>query len=96
MGLRAAATYLLAAPATGTPPHSVGGTVLVLRADLRDFALRDYHRWWAFLSETLLPLYVVRPVRPMCRLPGRAEQGLSSRKWIVCSGCASDAGAGSM
>ena len=60
----AAATYLLAAPATGTPPHSVGGSVLVLRADRRDFALREYQRWWAFLSGTLLPLYVVRTVRP--------------------------------
>jgi hypothetical protein len=73
----------------------VGGTVLVLRADLRDFALRDYHRWWAFLSETLLPLYVVRPVRPLRRRPGRAEQGLTPRKWRgSLSGCASDAGAG--
>lgn len=64
----AAATYLLAAPATGTPPYSVGGSVLVLRADWRDFPLREYQRWWAFLSGTLLPLYVVRTVRPsVCR-----------------------------
>ncbi|KAK9825896.1 hypothetical protein WJX81_002867 [Elliptochloris bilobata] len=55
-----AATYLLAAPATGTPPHSVGGSVLVLRADGGDFPLREYQRWWAFLSGTLVPLYVVR------------------------------------
>ena len=38
--------------------------MLVLRADGRDFPLREYQRWWAFLSGTLLPLYVVRTVRP--------------------------------
>lgn len=59
----AAATYLMAAPATGTPPHSVGGTALVLRTDLRDFPLPEYQRWWEFLSGTLLPLYVIRSVR---------------------------------
>lgn len=36
----------------------------MLRGDLQDFPLREYARWWAFMSGTLLPLYVVRSVRP--------------------------------